>query len=184
MATNHCLAFLKTGTIQHFPKERRQMPVTTKLPLQSFENLPVNADTTANSGSDRMNSSSQQDWSFPASPLSSRYGPGWDCLWQMQIALNIICMLQFITRHASSKSHFSLQTQEFRTLHKAKRACCYLQGTQTIWFFYLPLPLDWNDFSSVCSKPDLKSGPRGNRKVDPLSCSVVVCFFLHVISHF
>lgn len=44
-------------------------------------------------------------------------------------------------------------------------------------FFYMLLPLDWNDFSSVCSKTDLKSGPRGSRKVDPLSYSVIVCFF-------
>lgn len=67
---------------------------------------------------------------------------------------------------------------------KQKELAATFKETQTIWFFYLLLPLDWNDFSSVCSKPDLKSGPRGNGKVDPLSCSVVVCFFLHVISHF
>lgn len=43
------------------------------------------------------------------------------------------------------------------------------------------LPLDWNDFSSVCSKPDFKSGPKGNREVDSLSYSVVVCFLKHII---
>lgn len=47
---------------------------------------------------------------------------------------------------------------------------CYL-------IFSVLLPLEGNDFSSVCSKPDLKAGPRGSRKVDPLSYSLIVCFF-------
>lgn len=131
-----------------------------------------------------MNPSSEQDRSSPGSLWSSCYEQDQDCLRQMQIVLNIICVSQLIIRHASPKSIFSPFKSQNSGHFTKQNACCHLQGTQTIWFFYLLLPLDWNDFSSVCSKPDLKSGPRGNGKVDPLSCLVVVCFFLHVISHF
>lgn len=89
-----------------------------------------------------MNPPSQQDWSFRTSPLSSCYERGWDCLRQMQIVLNIICISQFIIRHTSSKSIFPPLNLRIPDTSQSKKLAATFKELKLSDFFYLLLPLD------------------------------------------